>query len=138
MMKEAAAPRVSRFRHIGGFIGAGLAALAVDAAVLTLLTEAGGLSPYVARLFSIMAAMVVSWQINRRVTFAARQPGTLAEFGRFATVSWVAQAVNYGVFAAVLLRWPETWPVAALMAASLVAMFVSYAGFRFGVFHKDC
>ncbi len=124
----------SPLRHWGGFIAAGLAALTVDAAVLTLLTKWLGLSPYLARLFSISAAMVVSWQINRRITFAVTSPSSLAEFGRFAAVSWIAQSVNYAVFALILLSLPTTSQIIALIAASLIAMFVSYAGFRFGVF----
>ncbi|MGI9479966.1 MAG: GtrA family protein [Hyphomicrobiaceae bacterium] len=129
--------RPAWLRHYGGFVAAGIVALGVDAGVLTVLTEALGMSPFVARLFSISAAMVASWQINRRITFAIDAPSTLAEFGRFAAVSWSAQAVNYGVFAAVLVVWPTTAPVIALAAASLVAMFVAYAGFRFGVFGKS-
>ncbi|MFY0610905.1 MAG: GtrA family protein [Hyphomicrobiaceae bacterium] len=124
-------------RHYGGFVAAGVVALAVDAVVLTVLMKMFGMSPFVARLFSISAAMVCSWQINRRVTFAVTAPPTLNEFGRFAAVSWGAQAVNYGVFAAVLVWWPSTAPVIALVAGSLIAMFVSYAGFRFGVFGKS-
>jgi putative flippase GtrA len=129
--------RSLQVRHYGGFLAAGLVALVVDALILTVLTEALALSPFIARIFSISVAMVVSWQINRRVTFAVATSPTLAEFVRFATVSWAAQAVNYALFAALLLLRPETWPVTALVAASLVAMFVSYAGFRFGVFHKS-
>ena len=127
----------SRWRHYGGFIAAGVAALATDAAVLMLLTDGLGLSPFIARIFSISIAMVASWLINRTLTFAVTASPTFAEFGRFAMVSWLAQAVNYAIFAAVLLLRPETHPVAALIAASLVAMFVSYVGFRFGVFRKS-
>lgn len=131
-----AAAQVSRTRHYGGFLTAGLAALATDAAILVLLTEGAGLSPYIARLVSISIAMVVSWQINRRITFAVTSPPTLHEFARFAAVSWFAQAVNYAAFAALIAWWPSLWPVWALIAASALAMFVSYAGFRFGVFKK--
>ncbi len=127
----------SGLQHYGGFVAAGLVALGIDAAVLTILTSALGLSPFIARLVSISAAMVASWQINRRVTFGVEEPPTLAEFSRFAAVSWVAQAVNYALFAAILLLLPDTSLIAALVAASLVAMFVSYVGFRFGVFGKS-
>ena len=123
-------------RHYGGFVGAGLAALATDATILSLLTDGLGQSPFLARLVSISIAMVVSWQINRRITFDMKTPATFAEFGRFAAVSWTAQAVNYTVFAIALLLMPGLWPVWALIGASLLAMFVSYAGFRFGVFRK--
>ena len=124
----------SRLQHYGGFVVAGLVALSIDAVVLTMLTDGLGLSPFIARLVSISAAMVASWLINRRLTFAVKGPPSYAEFGRFATVSWAAQALNYSLFAAILLLLPDTSPIAALVAASLVAMFVSYAGFRFGVF----
>lgn len=123
-------------RHYGGFVLAGLSALAIDAAILTLLMATFGWPPLAARLVSIAIAMVASWLINRTVTFAVRSRPTLAEFARFAAVSWLAQAVNYAVFAAILLVRPQTPPVTALVAASLVAMVVAYAGFRFGVFRK--
>ena len=123
-------------RHYGGFVLGGVAALATDALVLTGLTRLAGLSPLIARPFAIAVAMIVSWLINRTVTFAVAGPPTWGEFARFAAVSWTAQAVNYCLFAAILLAWPGTEPVVALILASLVAMFVSYAGFRFGVFSK--
>ena len=134
-----ATPKIhqSQLQHWGGFVVGGLIALAIDAAVLTLLTEWLGLSPYIARVFSISAAMVASWQINRRITFAVEAPPSLAEFARFAAVSWVAQTVNYAAFALILLIKPDMSPLIALVAASLIAMFVSYAGFRFGVFAKS-
>ncbi len=127
----------SGWRHYGGFVTAGLAALATDAAMLMLLTNGLGVSPFIARIFSISIAMVASWLINRTLTFAVAASPTVAEFGRFAMVSWLAQAVNYAIFAAVLLLRHETHPIVALIAASLVAMFVSYVGFRFGVFGKS-
>jgi putative flippase GtrA len=127
---------VTRSRHYGGFLLAGLAALATDAAFLTLLTDVVGASPYIARLFSIMIAMVVSWQLNRRITFAVRTPSTLHEFARFAAVSWSAQVINYGTFAALITWLPTLWPVWALIAGAALAMFASYAGYRFGVFPK--
>ena len=127
---------LAQLRHYGGFVLAGLVALCIDAVVLTVLTEAFGMSPYIVRLISISIAMIASWQINRRLTFAVTTPATFKEFGKFAAVSWVAQAVNYAIFAAILLMRPQTWPVAALVAASGLAMFVAYGGFRFGVFRK--
>ena len=83
------------------------------------------------------ARAIVSWLINRTVTFSADTPPSLAEFARFAAVSWTAQAVNYAVFAFILLTWPGIEPVVALILASMIAMFVSYAGFRFGVFKAN-
>lgn len=125
---------MNALRHYGGFVLGGVMALATDAAIVETLRHAFGVDPLVGRFPAIASAMVVSWLINRTITFAAKSPPSLREFAKFAAVSWTAQAVNYAVFAAILLVFPGTWPVAAIAAASLVAMFVSYAGFRLGVF----
>jgi putative flippase GtrA len=124
-------------RHYGGFLLAGLSALATDAAVLTMLTRWFGISPFIARLFGIALAMVVSWLINRTITFSAATPPTLVEFSKFAGVSVTSQIVNYAVFAGLLLAIPALLPELALFFACFVSMFVSYAGFRFGVFGQS-
>lgn len=121
-------------RHYGGFLLAGLCALATDTAALALLTRVAGLSPFIARPFGIALAMIVSWLINRTITFSAGTPPTIAEFSRFAGVSITSQLVNYAVFAALLIAMPGLMPELALLAACFVSMFVSYVGFRFGVF----
>jgi putative flippase GtrA len=128
------ADRISRARHYGGFLLAGLCALAVDAGLLQLLSAGLDISPFLARPICIFCAMVVSWLINRSVTFAVAVPPTWGEFGRFAAASLLAQIVNYLVFAAILLTYPAVHPTLAIAAASCVAMFVSYTGFRFGAF----
>ncbi|MCL4767592.1 MAG: GtrA family protein [Hyphomicrobiaceae bacterium] len=125
--------RVGPMRHYGGFVLAGLLALATDGLVLVGLARAGW-HPIAARPLAIAIAMVVSWLVNRRLTFAMPGPPTLREYARFAAVSWSAQAVNYLVFGAILIGRPATPVLLALVLASLVAMFVSYFGFRHGVF----
>ena len=125
---------VSPARHWGGFLLAGVSALAVDAGLLQLLSKWFGVSPFVARPVGIACAMVVSWAINRRVTFAVASKPTWAEFIKFAAASFAGQVVNYLVFAAILLAYPAAPPTLAIVVASVVAMFVSYAGFRFGAF----
>lgn len=127
---------MSPMRHYGGFVLAGCLALATDALILQSLHAGLGLTPYLARVPAIACAMVVSWLVNRTVTFATTEPPSLQEFAKFATVSWFAQAINYAVFAMILIALPGIAPLAALVAASLVAMFASYLGFRFGVFRS--
>lgn len=128
--------RSGALRHYGGFVLAGLCALATDTAVLAILTRIAGISPFIARPFGIALAMVVSWIINRTLTFSSTSPPSVIEFGKFAGVSVTSQAVNYGVFASLLLLFPALVPELALFLACFVSMFVSYAGFRFGVFQN--
>jgi putative flippase GtrA len=123
-------------RHYGGFVLAGGLAFATDASILEALTRFAGMSPFLARPFGICAGMVVSWLINRTVTFAMHTPPHVSEFLKFAAVAWSAQAVNYLVFAAILLAVPATLPFIALVCACFVAMFFSYTGYRFGVFRR--
>jgi len=127
---------VEPLRHYGGFVLAGMLALTTDGLILQGLMDLGW-SPFLARPLAIAVAMVVSWQVNRSVSYAMATPPTLHEFGRFAAVSWTAQAVNYAVFSAILLLRPGTHALLALLLASLVAMFVSYFGFRHGVFARS-
>jgi putative flippase GtrA len=132
------AENISRVRHFGGFVLAGLSAMAVDAGILELLTRLFGLNPFAARVISILAAMVVSWAINRWIAFAVDAPPSWREFARFAGASAVSILVNYLVFAAILSVFPGTraYPSVAIVPASMVSMFVSYAGFRFGAFRS--
>ena len=128
------AGRAARFRHWGGFVLAGGTAFLADSAVLMLLSRVMGIPPLAARLVAIALAMVVSWLINRSVTFPVDARPSLAEFGRFAAVAWVAAALNYAVFAGLIVLVPTMHPVLAIGIASLCAMTLSYLGMKFGVF----
>ncbi len=102
--------------------------------VLELLTRGLGLHPLLARVPSVLLAMIVSWWINRTFTFAVRQPASLAEFLRFAAVASGSNITNYAVYSALLLSGLVSWPFIALVIASAFAMAFSYAGMRFAVF----
>lgn len=123
-------------RHIGGFAASGAIAFAVDATVLAILTRGLGADPFLARLLAIATAMVAGWRAHRRLTFDVRQPASASEFLTYAGVAWSSAAINYLVYAAILILRPGTEPLAALVGASLVAMTASYLGMRFGVFGK--
>lgn len=123
-------------RHGAGFLASGLIALGVDAGVTSLLTRVFNVSAFIARPVAIATAMVVAWLCHRRLTFAVTAAASLREFMRYAAVAWTAAAVNYGVYAAILLAAPSLAPEAALFLSSVVSMVVSYAGMRFGVFTR--
>ena len=99
---------ISRVRHYGGFVLAGVVAMCVDAGILEVLTRGLGSSPFIGRPLSIFVAMVVSWAINRWVAFAVAEPPTWREFGKFAAACTLSISVNYIVFAAILLAFPAT------------------------------
>jgi putative flippase GtrA len=128
--------RSAVLRHWGGFVLAGSIAFVVDSGVLMLLSQGLGMPALVARILAISLAMIVSWLINRTITFPTSAAPSVAEFARFAAVAWSAAAINYLVFAGLVMSLPKIHPVAAVAIASLVAMVGSYAGMRFGVFRR--
>lgn len=123
-------------RHGVGFLVSGGAAFCTDALVLEILSHWVGIDPLLARLASISVAMVVGWLSHRRLTFALQVPPTLPEFLRYAGVAWFSSAVNYVVFATLLVLLPDIPMFVAFVLAAAVQMFVSYVGMRFGAFRK--
>ncbi len=128
---------LNRLRHGAGFLVSGLIAFSTDAGVLWLLTRFAGLDPYSARILAILVAMVAAYFAHRRLTFSVTNPPSASEFLKFASVASTANAINYAIYAGLLVMIPACTPLQALLAASIVAMAVSYLGFRFGVFKKS-
>ena len=96
-----------------------------------MLTREAGLDPLIARLFAIASAMAISWLINRTITFRVGVPPSAGEFLRFAALAWITTALNYAIFAAVLLTNPATQPLSALVISAAV---FAYFCMRYAVF----
>ena len=127
---------VSPLRHYGGFLAGGVCAFVTDVSVFHALNGWASANLLIARILSITVAMFVSFLINRTVTFAVPGVPRVSEFLRFAAVGWVSSALNYALFATTMLARPETWPIAAITAATAISMIVSYLGMRMAVFRK--
>ena len=123
-------------RHWGGFLFSGGTAALVDAGITTGLVHWVGLDPFSARVAGILVAMVAAWLLHRQITFAVTSPPSWREFARFAAVAWSANALNYAIYAAILLARPATLPVVALVISTGIAAIFSYVGFRLGVFRE--
>jgi putative flippase GtrA len=116
-------PRVLRFLGVGG-VG-----LATDLTVFTLLL-AYGTHPLVARLISLTAATLVTWRLNRALTFdrSGRHQGE--EAVRYAAVTVTAQCLSYATFAVLVLTVCASVPQAALVIGAALGAFISYNGHR--------
>jgi putative flippase GtrA len=126
----------AQMRHVASFLLVGLGSFGVDLGLLLILRHGLGLSPFVARVPAIGAAMVVGWLCNRTFTFRAAAPPHLAEFLRYAAASGLAVSVNYATFAGLLLARPATPLALAAFIGSGVAAGVSYAGYRLYAFRR--
>lgn len=124
----------SLVRHGAGFVISGIIALTTDMGVTSLLHRGFDVPPLAARVAGICVAILVAWRCHRRLTFNVAEPPSLPELMRYVAVAWSSIATNYVLYASILYAGPATAPEAALILASLGAMFVSYLGMRFGVF----
>jgi putative flippase GtrA len=114
-------PRPIRFLGVGGL------GLITDLAVFTLLI-AHEPHPLLVRLVSLAVATLVTWRLNRALTFdrSGRHPAD--EAMRYAIVAGCAQAVSYAVFALLVLTVPDTTPQLAVLIGAAFGALVSYAG----------
>lgn len=127
-------PRRRRWLHWAGFLVSGLIAFGTDVVVSKALHDVAQTSWAVSRFIAISVAMVAGWLAHRRFTFAVAAPASIAEFGRYASMAWMAAALNYAAFLASLWLWPWLEPALAIGLSSAVAMGFSYLGMKLAVF----
>jgi putative flippase GtrA len=115
------------------FLTVGLLGLATDLAVLWFV-ERLGFGKAVARAVSLSVATLVTWSLNRRLTFAASQRKPVGELVRYSVVALLAQGLNYIVFLEVLRFKPKLSHSLAAILGAVVATIFSYSGQRFFTF----
>jgi putative flippase GtrA len=115
------------------FIGVGSLGLITDFSVFTLLIGSTP-RPLLMRLVSMAIATLVTWRLNRALTFddSGRHPGD--EAMRYAIVTVTAQGTSYAVFAALVLTVLGAIPQLALLIGAAVAALVAYNGHRLFAF----
>ena len=115
------------------FIGVGSLGLITDFSVFTILMGYDA-RPLLMRLASIALATMVTWRLNRALTFdeSGRHPGE--EAMRYALVTATSQGTSYAVFAALVLTVLGAMPQVALLIGSAVAAVVAYNGHRLFAF----
>lgn len=121
--------RLIRFALVGG-IG-----FIIDAGLTTAL-QASGLDIFSSRLIAIACAMVVTWRLNRSLTFGASQTSQVSEGTRYVMVAALAALINYTVYALLMLSIPGMIAALAVALATGVSMVVSYLGYSRHVFGK--
>lgn len=119
-----------RFGLVGGL------GFLTDAAILQSLLATTLLDPISARLVSIGLALFVTWLLNRYLTFAPSSRGAVVEGARYGGIGIASSALNYAVYAALILAVPSMVPLAALAIASVIAMGFSFLGYSRLVFDR--
>ena len=120
-------PRPLRFLAVGGL------GLTTDICVFTILIGYAP-RPLLMRLFSLAAATLVTWRLNRALTFDQSGRRQRDEAVRYATVTAVAQGTSYAVFAALVLTVFGWLPQAALVIGAAAGALIAYNGHRLFAF----
>lgn len=125
-----AAPTVHKFVRFALVGGLGFIA---DIGMLALFMELGA-DPLISRVGSILIAMVVTWRLNRAITFGASASSQVTEAGRYFTVAASVALLNYLIYAAIILIVPACPPMLATAISTGICMFASFAGYGRFVF----
>jgi putative flippase GtrA len=120
-------PRLVRFAAVGCL------GLLTDLAAFTVVAGFGH-HPLAARLASLGIATLVTWRLNRLLTFARSNRAQTDEAMRYLAVTAVAQGTSYAVFATLFLTSLAALPQAALIAGAAAGAIVSYNGHRLFAF----
>jgi putative flippase GtrA len=111
------------------FLGVGSVGLLTDLTIFTIAISAG-LHPLLGRLASMAVATVVTWRLNRVLTFEPSGRHQSKEAVRYAFVTAIAAGTNYAVFAALVVAALKPWPQAAVLAGAAAGATLSYTGHR--------
>jgi putative flippase GtrA len=123
-------------KRLASFVVVGGIGFVADAAALALLLRMTPVGPFAGRLLSIAFALVVTWLLNRSLTFGQSSRRLAIEGARYGGIGLATSLVNYLVYAALLFALPQTLPLVALAVGSLVAMALSFLGYSRLVFDK--
>jgi putative flippase GtrA len=118
------------------FLGVGGLGLVTDLAVFTAII-AHSPHPLLARVVSLAVATLVTWRLNRALTFdrSGRRPA--AEAMRYAVVAASAQVVSYAVFAALVVTVLAAAPQLAVIIGAACGALVSYSGQKLFAFRPQ-
>ena len=113
------------------FVIVGVIGFVVDGGGTWALTRAG-LPPIAARVPPLLTAIVVTWLLNRSVTFNVDKPRSRAELLRYATVALSSAFFNFVLYGALVLVGVP--PLVAVALATLVLTLYSFLAYRRMVF----
>ena len=120
------------------FAIAGVIGFVVDAGVLYL-TLACGLGLFAGRGVSFMAAVWVTWRINRRHTFHVRaERSAWVEWWRYLLSMLGGASVNYAAYSTVVLtvHGGRLVPLIAVACGSVAGLFVNFFAAKLWAFKR--
>jgi len=104
----------------------------VDASIVQLLVIGMGLNPYLARVFSFLAAASLTWALNRRYTFETKARPSPREWSMYLGLMILGGAINYTTYALCIafIHVAATQPWLGVAAGSVAGLGVNFVTSR--------
>jgi putative flippase GtrA len=120
-------------RQFGAFFGVGVVAAVVHYGMLIALVELAGMRPVPATLAGYVGGGVVSYLLNRRLTYVSNRPHVEAGW-RFALVAFVGFLLTGGLMQVFTSWWAIPYLLAQLVTTGIVLFwsFVAHKLWTFG------
>ncbi|MEO0576127.1 MAG: GtrA family protein [Pseudomonadota bacterium] len=131
---------VTERRQITAFVLVGLVGFLVDAAALQTALSVFHQAPIPARLYAFVPAVLVTWLLHRRFTFAQRRSDKRTlELGKYLGSQAFSWAVGFAVYSALVLSiaFFHRLPLAALAIQSAVGATCNYLLSHYLVFTNE-
>jgi putative flippase GtrA len=119
----ASMPAIFRFGFVGG------TGLASDMTAFTLFLHLG-VNPFIARIFSLGFATLVTWLLNRQITFERQDRAIGQEAARYVLVTLGAQGISYLAFAGLITMFPQVLPQISMTIGAVVGALFSFKGHK--------
>jgi len=127
-------PNRALTRQVTAFFGVGVAAAVVHYGVLIGLVEGRAMNPVPATLMGYVGGGLVSYALNRRLTYASDRPHAEAGW-RFAVVATVGFALT-GALMHALTHWLSIPYLPAQVATTGVVLFWSFVAHKLWTFGR--
>jgi putative flippase GtrA len=127
-------PFTALARQFASFSGVGLVAAVVHYGLLIALVEGARLDPVPATLVGYVAGGLVSYALNRRLTYASERPHAEATW-RFTVVAGAGFLLTWVLMHA-FTRWLGAPYLAAQLVTTGIVLFWSFLANKFWTFHR--
>lgn len=91
-----------------------------------------GIDPVPARVPALLSAIVVTWLLNRTLTFKVEAPKSRAELMRYATVALSSALLNFALYSGLVVL--GVLPLVAVALATVILVLYSFFAYRRMVF----
>jgi len=131
----------ARVRKLLYFVFVGGVGFVVDGGVLTLLSQFFEFDIYLSRLWSFSTATLITWRLNRTLTFQHDADPSMqkrVEYGRYLLVQTSGALANLAVFSLIIeIHQPmKAIPIVPLFIGAIFGLIINFTGSRYWVFRK--